>query len=614
MSPQYSFASLCVLGNHWYIIPGRRNVQGLNDCHKDIKIPNPTALMRKIYTMKAVHSTQSQEDRRPEASYGLVYPNQDCPSSNDRLYKGPKDRSHKEATVEPSHDGQGVLLDVEPKRPNPGYPGMMSRQNSSSPSHGPKANIPSPLRPTTAELESFQSQQENYARPTAFAFSVFHRIIKYSLGGLALIIGSTVLSLEAAHQWVEHVELKPELKDDTFGWEDEREHWSGGTQGGTDPRLGWWARRAVRSAWVPLNWGSTSFEGVIGAGEGEGGGLNVFERKYAAAEGFLRGAIEAAQKRISEPNDHAILELMSLHAGVVERMGGRTNLEAARIEWEALLGLLPPRSNDAARVAKRLGDLNARLGNMKLALEAWNRSLEAAGFIKQEKITTNPYSQRLIISTLLSMSGNYALQRQLQLARQTEEMALSLLEPLPPPSLSRITKDTAPEQLHNLFTSHRSALFMMHTAEVLWAQSPRKNLTTSLDYLSKAAEKSEQTALLLTGTPRIHPDVPLSSVPHPPVPNASLLNVFGSSKTLKQPARSLLRDARRSSAEAWNLRGLLLEGEKRDKEALECFERALEWAGGQNNIEGEGDVLERERKQIWRNWTKLRERLLAPKP
>ncbi|KAJ1308971.1 hypothetical protein OPQ81_004654 [Rhizoctonia solani] len=443
-----------------------------------------------------------------------------------------------------------------------------------------------------------------------------HRAFKTNkkIIGLALIIGSTVLGLEAAHQWVEHVELKPEIKDDVFGWEDEREHWSGGTQGGTDSRLGWWARRAVRSAWIPLNWGSASFEGVIGSGEGESGGLNIFERKYAAAEGFLRGAIEAAQKRISEPNDHAILELMNLHAGVVERMGGRVNLEAARTEWEALLGLLPLRGNDTAKIAKRLGDLNARLGDIQPALEAWNRSLEAAGFIQHEKIPANPYSQRLIISTLLSMSGNFALQRQLQLAKQTEEMALSLLEPLTSPSLSRVTKDTGPEQLHKLFMSHRSALFMIHLAEVLWAQSPRKNLNVSLDYLSKAAERSEQTALLLTGTPRIHPDVPMSSVPHPPVPNANLLNIFGSSKTLKQPARSLLRDARRSAAEAWNLRGLLFEGEKRDKEAFECFERALEWAGGQNNIEGEGDVLERDRRQIWRNWTRVRERFLASKP
>ncbi|EUC66482.1 hypothetical protein RSOL_476410, partial [Rhizoctonia solani AG-3 Rhs1AP] len=469
------------------------------------------------------------------------------------------------------------------------------RPNSSSPSHGSRVNTPSPLRPTTAELESFQNQQENYARPTAFAFSIFHRITKYALGGLVLVFGSTVFGLEAAHQWVEHVELKPELNGDAFGWESEREHWSGGAQGGTDPRLGWWARRAVRSAWIPLNWESTNFEGIIGAGQGEDGGLNIFEKKYAAAEGFLRGAVEAAQKRIPESNDHAILELLSLHAGVVERMGGRANLEAARAEWEDILGLLPPRSNDAAKVSKRLGDLNARLGNLQLALELWNQSLEAAGFVS-EKIPINPYSQRLIISTLLSISGNYALQRQLQLAKQTEQMALSLLEPLPPPSLSRITKDMAPEQLHNLFTSHRSALFMIHMAEVLWAQSPRKHLATSLDYLSKAAERSEQTALLLTGTPRIHPDVPLSSVPHPPVPNTSLLNVFGSSKTLKRPARSLLRDARRSAAEAWNLRGLLLEGGNGDKEALECFERALEWAGGQNNIEGEGDCS-RERQE-----------------
>jgi tetratricopeptide (TPR) repeat protein len=476
-----------------------------------------------------------------------------------------------------------------------------------------RSDSPSPLRPTAAELESFQNQQENYARPTAFAFSVFHKIIKYSIGGIAIMAGVTALGLEATHQWVEHIELQPELKGDPFGWESERDRWTGGPQGGTDSRLGWWARRAVRSAWIPLNWGSDNFESIIGVGEGEEGGLNIFERKYAVAETFLRGAIEAAQKRISEPSDHALLELTNLHAAVVERMGGRANLEAARTEWESLLSLLPAHGNETARIAKRLGDLNARLGNITLAIDAWNRSLDATGFTQQGRLPSEPSSQRTTISTLLSISGNYALQRELQLAKQTEETALSMLEPLPIPSLTRITKDTAPEQLHRLFTYHRSALFMIHLAEVMWAQSSRKNLTTSLDYLAKAAEKSEHTALLLTGTPRVHPDAPLSAIPHPPVPNANLLTVFGSSKTLGQPARSLLRDARRSAAEAWNLRGLLLEGGKGDKEALECFERALEWAGGQNNIEGEGDVLERYRKQIWRNWTRLRERVLVSK-
>lgn len=474
-----------------------------------------------------------------------------------------------------------------------------------------RGDSPTPLRPTAAELESFQNQQENYARPTAVAFSVFHRIFKYSAWGVAIIAGTTLLGLEAAHQWVEHVELQPEFKNDSFGWESERDGWSGGPQGGTDPRLGWWARRAVRSAWIPLNWGTGNFDSVIGTSEGEGGRLNIYELKYAAAESFIRGAIQAAQKRLSEPNDRALLELMNLHAAVVERMGGQSNLEAARIEREALLSLLPTSSNFTARTAKRLGDLNARLGNTSTAVDNWSRSLEAAGFTSTDKIPSEPSAQRAIISALLSMSGNYALQRELQLAKQTEETALSILEPLPTPSLVRITKDTAPEQLHKLFTYHRSALFKIHLAEVMWAQSSRKNLSASLEHLKLAAERSEHTALLLTGTPRIHPDVPLSSVPHPPVPNADLLTVFGSSKTLRQPARSLLRDARRSAAEAWNLRGLLLEGGKGDKEALECFERALEWAGGQNNIEGEGDVLERDRKQIWRNWTRVRERVLA---
>ncbi|KAF8605229.1 hypothetical protein BDV93DRAFT_521573 [Ceratobasidium sp. AG-I] len=470
------------------------------------------------------------------------------------------------------------------------------------------------LRPTPTQLESFQNQQENYARPTAFAFSIFTRVAKYTLGGILVIAGVTALGVEATHQWVEHVELQPEFKDDTFGWESERDRWSGGSRGGTDSRLGWWARRAVRSAWIPLNWGSGDFDGVIGVGEGEAGGLNIFERKFAAAESFLRGAIQEAQKRITDPTDPALLELMARHAMVVERLGGRANLEAARNEWATLLNLTPPRSNQTARIAKRLGDLSARLGDTNIAMDYWNRSIKAVESAEPDKLPPEPAAQRSVVSALLSISGSYALQRQLEYARATEESALSLLNPLPPPSLVRITKNTAPEQLHNLFNYHRGALFRIHLAEVLWAQSSRKNLSASLEHLKTAAEHSEHTALLLTGTPRVHPDVPLSSIPHPPVPDTSLLSVFGTSKALKQPARSLLRDARRSAAEAWNLRGLLLEGGQGDKEALECFERALEWAGGQNNIEGEGDVLEKDRKNIWRNWTRLRERVLGSKP
>ncbi|KAG8696043.1 hypothetical protein FRC08_007400 [Ceratobasidium sp. 394] len=486
-------------------------------------------------------------------------------------------------------------------------------QRLKSSSHGPTSSSLEPVRPTDAQLESFHNQQENYARPTAFAFGIMQKIAKYTVGGTIIVIGVTALGVEATHQWVEHVELQPELKDDAFGWEGERARWSGGLQGGTDSRLGWWARRAVRSAWVPLNWGSGNFEGVIGTGDAEGGGLNVFERKYAAAESFLRGAIDETRKRILDPHDRALLELMARHAAVVERMGGRANLEAARNEWTALLELCPTQGNDAARIAKRIGDLSARLGDPELAMDAWSRSLKAVESTDPEKLPSEPAAQRSAVSALLSISGNYALRRELRYARATEETTLSLLEPLPTPPLARTTKSTAPEQLHGLFLYHRSALFAIHLAEVLWAQSSRKNLPTSLEYLKTAAEKSEQTARLLTGTPRVHPDVPLSSVPHPPVPNSKLLGVFSSSRTLKQPARSLLRDARRSAAEAWNLRGLLLEKGKNDKEALECFERALEWAGGQDNLEGEGDVPEKDRKNIWRNWARVRERALNTK-
>jgi len=88
---------------------------------------------------------------------------------------------------------------------------------------------------------------------------------------------------------------------------------------------------------------------------------------------------------------------------------------------------------------------------------------------------------------------------------------------------------------------------------------------------------------------------------------------------MKKPAKSLLRDARRSAAEVWNLLGMLHEN-KEDanslQTALDCYERALGWAGVATNGMGGGvktgeGILETEWKVLLRNYSRVREALQA---
>jgi hypothetical protein len=99
--------------------------------------------------------------------------------------------------------------------------------------------------------------------------------------------------------------------------------------------------------------------------------------------------------------------------------------------------------------------------------------------------------------------------------------------------------------------------------------------------------------------------------------------MFTKSNAMQKPAKSLLRDARRTAAEAWNLIGILREGEKDrgPEHALECYERALGWAGVAADRTGgigeAGDGMpEAEWKVLWKNYVRVREaaRKQAEKP
>ncbi|KAH9934742.1 aflatoxin-detoxifizyme [Fomitopsis serialis] len=77
--------------------------------------------------------------------------------------------------------------------------------------------------------------------------------------------------------------------------------------------------------------------------------------------------------------------------------------------------------------------------------------------------------------------------------------------------------------------------------------------------------------------------------------------------SMSKPAKSLLRDSRRTAAEAWSLMGILVERTRAAgsaEKALECYERALGWAGvaadraGGIGRAGDG-TLESEWKALW---------------
>ena len=79
---------------------------------------------------------------------------------------------------------------------------------------------------------------------------------------------------------------------------------------------------------------------------------------------------------------------------------------------------------------------------------------------------------------------------------------------------------------------------------------------------------------------------------------------------MRRPATKLLRDAKRTAAEAWNLVGVLTE-DKDPRKALECYERAMGWVGvGSDGPDGVGKpgeaILEGDWKLLWANYVRAR--------
>lgn len=443
---------------------------------------------------------------------------------------------------------------------------------------------------------------------------------------LAVSVGG---GYEGAHMFAEKNGLAPESDDEVkkWQWESDADKWTGDpVNGGTDPNLGFKARHLVRAAWMAYTWGIGYTTAAIGSRDQRGSGLvgpmgiKIINPHLQLTEDFLREAIRLAKSSQDKLYSHTLAHLFILHAAVLEKLGDDFLPEAKAELERAGASLDGGRHLDSARLALKLGDIDSRLGLKEQALDWWARTLVLVDG-KQPKIASiprelvpeqppsSPLAQRLLSSTLVSLSAFYAKTGQYREAQLVEEKALSVLRAIQPPD--SLATASPPQALHALFLLQRSSVISVHLAEVVYAQ--RRPAVLSMQWLTSAAESSERVARVLTGLPLVKSQDfhSKSDLPHPL--EERLLTAYSSSRSMKGVAEGLLRDARRTAAESWNLMGVLHEAKEgaRSRSALACYERAVEWAGcpspnGENGREAARGIPDADWKIVLGNYQRLK--------
>ena len=424
---------------------------------------------------------------------------------------------------------------------------------------------------------------QNYSNPVSFATEYFTRVFKYSLVGL-LTLGVTLgTAFEAAHFYVENVALAAESDPDArkWEWDLQGDRWSPGGSGGTETTLGFKCRHAVRGAWMAHNWGTGSGGSVIG-----GPNSPMVDSATQSAQDFLKIAISMAMTNRangSNISEDTLRILIIRHATLLESLGHRDSLLQARSELERMWKAFPPSGAEASQIAQRLGDLNRQTGDFDDAIVWWTRAIHLAEgqepstripLVIPTSVPPSPLAQRSLVSTLVSVSAFYATTGQLKKAREMETLSLDLIRSIKQPE--SFSSSSPGEVLHALYILHRSAILSIHLAEV--QHGLRSSPEISIQWLTNAAESSERVAFALSeATHRAsRREVSLPVIAHSP-----LIASYSGSTSMQRPASSLLRDSRRSAAEAWHLIGLLTEGNRSGSpsKAVEYYGRALGWIG-----------------------------------
>ncbi|KAF8163295.1 hypothetical protein B0H34DRAFT_781047 [Crassisporium funariophilum] len=441
---------------------------------------------------------------------------------------------------------------------------------------------------------------------------VAKRLFKYSFVALLATGVTLATAFEGIHLYVEHVGMAPEADPEVKKWEwdavDNR--WSGdSTRGGTDASIGIRARHLIRGAWMAYNWGVGYNTGVIaeepsgsnGSGMAPTTIIHVVDARLVKTEQLLRSAIELIDADSTHHHSDTLAILLLRRANVLDQLGDRFLLETKK-QYERAWNAFAVQGLERAYIAQKLGDVNIRLGHDADALDWWAKSSQLAqgrahlSGDSSEPLTvpSSPMAQRILFSGLISRSAYFASSGKLKEAEHLEETALELLRSIPPPE--SMAAASPPQALHALYLLQRSSLLCLHLAEVLHAR--RRPAISSIQWLTSAAESSERVARGLTDSNSRHPPALETNSSTGISISGTLSPVYASSRSMNKPASALLRDAKRTAAEAWNLLGILYEDRQGplSRTAFNCFERAVNWAGttapGDNDMEAADAILE----------------------
>lgn len=334
------------------------------------------------------------------------------------------------SSLTPRHVLTPILLKSLPPAVSPRHRNL--RQSTRYASH-----LPSSSRAPPAPLKMpLDMPREDYAAPAMYTLSYMSRIIRFLIYGVVSLGAAGLMTYEGMHLWIEHVALGAPAgsvasihreeggSDSSYGWQEENTSWTGGAKGGTDPRLGFKARHALRAAWIckeigaggPGSIGSARSSGAGHGARAELGGMignaamrvNRVDRGYELAEEYIDVAISAARRKgmVFPPNlsgarsgpeylasqsggsvpvDSTAVDLLLLKAGILERISTHDSLLHAKDLYEQVLASTVAASANIGgsseaskvRLAGKIGDLESMTGGD--GMRWWEWGMQRAG-------------------------------------------------------------------------------------------------------------------------------------------------------------------------------------------------------------------------------------------
>ncbi|ORX37691.1 hypothetical protein BD324DRAFT_650245 [Kockovaella imperatae] len=493
--------------------------------------------------------------------------------------------------------------------------------------------------------------------------------VRYCGWGLVIVAIGLGGLFEGAHLYVEKYKLPPvgdvdsgstsrlrssttgenvdESSSTDYGWEDEMLSWTGGSTGGTSPRLGHRARHALRAAWMSTHWNRTNQATLAEQGwfepdfmllkrlqaeEANAPPPMLVEQSALSMDKYLNTVIQMAKSNglsfppelsVTRPPgppdstkegsmcDPVVRDLLLLKASNLERMATKTALVDAKEIYERVLIATIPRGTSTSRqdarsmrLAKKVGGLCERIGADKEASQWFDWGLTRAGIHLNSLSSSAPSSSSWFGSStprlsfdpsglspamlratisLLTSVESYHATHAQLEAAWNVQSAALSFFPQRWQTNSALEQDNAAAALHQSWLQSYQATLQLHHASVAHAIKNK----SALSIAEEASSLAEQNLKVMDPVPSFY---------QPP-----------ESSALTEPARQLHRDALLVAAESSFTLGRLLETTRQPdlSKVADLFHRAAELDAKQSG-RTEETVTGGEWHKYWRNYVRVK--------